>query len=252
MIQISFHRDFGDMQSTKLLPKADQCRLLEPFASLHSVQILIDVGIASASYTSTIIAKAAQRRPGLEAALQEASAMKSEGNKAFHVEDIPLAIQIYDKTLRTLMTGLGHGESAITIQTGEYAGKTGAIATRLLLMQLSSALAAAHLKCSNWVEAHNWALMAVSKVQGFRSVFLEGSGWHKYGSLEHFKLLYRQAVADKQLFRNSRKLKNFIKKLEMGVKDVLMDDELAALSKYVSTGVLPLKEKIGEESHHSR
>lgn len=166
--------EFGNMGPSSRMswnPRslAQQRKLLEPFATLHSMPNLeiADVDGETQYVDAQLMANVKERasRPpySMEEVLDTTAKIKEQGNEAFRVGDFALAFSLYESAFEIIEAGLryldkGTGEGGCTEQAYFEAHF-------LLAFRIRSNSVAALLRLQQWMDAHSMATALIMKIE---------------------------------------------------------------------------------------
>ena len=210
--EVTIHDQFNEDLSIKPRPNSAQRRLLEPFASLHSMRKFTIKGHVNTEYANTVIARLTIPALSVEETVDRVMFMTREArsfsNRGHHAQ----AIDKYKSaTVQTFTRCLNPGN---TLQKGPLAGRTESFAFRYLDFMLTSKIAMCHAKLDEWEEAHYWACDATCT---------------KFFPTEHAEIIYKIAwVVDAESNKALQVLETFVEKLTV-TEDLHIDRDLSAL-----------------------
>lgn len=148
-----------------------QRKLLEPFASLHSVMNLTITDVdGKTQYVDAQLAegvkKSARRLDSMREILDESTKIKDRGNEAFRAGDFTLADSLYKLAMDNLDTGLRYvsrgSEEGVP---GDMPEQTYFRAHFSLALRICSNSIAALLHLRQWEAAHEKAIEAIEKIK---------------------------------------------------------------------------------------
>lgn len=99
--------------------------------------------------------------PTAQYTLLKTTTLKNEGNKALANHDFSLVTSTYRNALKELMPVFIREKDDNIIHEREFAKTTDRQTAMVLGLQLPSALAATHLKRSEWATAYHWGSQAL-------------------------------------------------------------------------------------------
>ncbi|KAL9074877.1 MAG: hypothetical protein Q9161_002016 [Pseudevernia consocians] len=150
---------------------AQQRRLLEPFAVLHSMpdMDIIDgdgeTQQLDAQLMANVKAKASRPPYSMEEVLDTTAKIKEQGNEAFRVGDFALALSLYESAFDNIEAGERYLDKSTEVGEGGCTEQLYFEAHFLLAFRIWSNSVAALLRLQQWKVAHRRATVLVEKIK---------------------------------------------------------------------------------------
>ena len=161
-LEVAIHHQSNVNLSIKPRSTSVQCRLLEPFANLHSVREFKITGHVNTEYANSIILRASRLAPSVEETVDRVLFMSRE---ALNLSDRGHYAQARDKYKSAMVqtfTKVRHLTAEHVLRTGLLAGRTESFAFTYLEFLLKCKIAMCNVELGEWEEAHFWACDALA------------------------------------------------------------------------------------------